>query len=56
MTELEAIAAKMYAERVQERGPAWEQLGSVTKSVWMEMAAATQNDDFFADDNQDFFS
>lgn len=56
MSEVEATAARMYAEAVQERGPAWEQLGDVTKSVWMERAAEMQKDDFFVDDNQDFFS
>ena len=36
--ELEQIAAMLYAQRVQERGPAWEQLGGVTRSVWLERA------------------
>lgn len=41
MTDLEAYAKRMYDTR-QSRAhcPAWEQLGDVTKSVWLEMAAA----------------
>ena len=36
--ELEQLAEMLYAQRVQERGPAWNQLGDVTRSVWLERA------------------
>ena len=36
--ELEQLAEMLYAQRVQERGPAWSQLGDVTRSVWLERA------------------
>ncbi len=32
--ELEQEAAALYAVYAAERGPAWHQLGEVTKSVW----------------------
>jgi hypothetical protein len=38
MTDLEAMAASLYAEGAGERGPAWSQLGGVTRSVWLERA------------------
>lgn len=37
-TDVDALACEMYASRVQERGPAWDQLGETTKSVWREAA------------------
>ncbi len=40
MTEVEVLAQAMYAERAAERGPHWNQLGEVTKSVWREIASA----------------
>jgi len=40
MNAIEALAASLYAERVAERGPAWHQLGAVTRSVWLERAEA----------------
>ena len=36
--ELELIAEMLYTLRAQERGPAWNQLGDVTRSVWLERA------------------
>lgn len=36
--DVEALARRLYAERVAERGPLWDQLGEVTKSVWREIA------------------
>lgn len=38
MIDVEAFAARLYAERVAERGPAWHQLGDVTKGVWRLIA------------------
>lgn len=38
--ELDQEAAMLYGQRVQERGPRWEQLGDVTKSVWREYVLA----------------
>ena len=38
--QVDALAARMYAERAQERGPAWGQLGAVTRAVWRERALA----------------
>lgn len=35
---VEAVARQLYAQRVAERGPAWDQLGEVTKQVWREIA------------------
>ena len=32
--ELDREAAALYATYAAERGPAWNQLGEVTKSVW----------------------
>jgi hypothetical protein len=40
MTDLEQLAAQLYAAGVQERGPAWDQLGEVTRSVWIARAQA----------------
>jgi hypothetical protein len=40
MSDIEALARRMYAEGAAERGPAWDQLGDTTKSVWLERAAA----------------
>lgn len=40
MSDIEVRARQMYAERVAERGPAWEDLGDVTRDVWLERAAA----------------
>lgn len=36
---IEELAQRMYTERAAERGPAWHQLGEVTKNVWREYAA-----------------
>lgn len=36
--QIEALAERMYTERIAERGPRWNQLGEVTKSVWREYA------------------
>lgn len=43
MTDLEARAKALYDGR-QSRAhcPAWELLGDVTKSVWLEMAQAEE--------------
>ncbi len=35
---VDELAARMYAERVQERGPAWADLGETTRNVWREFA------------------
>lgn len=35
---IESMARRMYTERAAERGPAWDQLGAVTRSVWLERA------------------
>lgn len=39
---VEELAREMYTVRVTNRalGPSWDQIGSVTKSVWLEYAAA----------------
>ena len=39
MSDPEALAASLYADGAAERGPAWHQLGAVTRSVWLERAA-----------------
>jgi hypothetical protein len=36
---IDQLAQRMYAERVAERGPRWDQLGDVTRGVWLERAA-----------------
>lgn len=36
----ETLAQWMYEAGAQERGPAWHQIGEVTKSVWRERVAA----------------
>ena len=36
----EAMAAALYRAGAAERGPAWEDLGGVTRSVWLERAEA----------------
>lgn len=36
--ENEARAQAMYHARAAERGPRWDQLSDVTKSVWRELA------------------
>ena len=36
--ELEQIAEMLYTQAAQGRGPAWNQLGDVTRSVWLERA------------------
>lgn len=38
MIDVEDLARLLYAERVAERGPRWDQLGEVTKLVWRERA------------------
>jgi hypothetical protein len=38
MSELELMAKALYESKVPV-GPSWEQLGNVTKSVWLERAA-----------------
>ena len=40
MSQIELLARSMYAERCAERGPRWDQLGDVTRSVWMDYARA----------------
>ena len=40
MDYFEMLAEMMYAERVAERGPAWRDLGDVTRAVWIERAMA----------------
>jgi hypothetical protein len=55
VTETEARAAALYHAAAQERGPTWDQLGAVTRSVWLERAQATGNDDLFDDSNDEFF-
>jgi hypothetical protein len=40
MDYFEMLAEAMYAERVAERGPAWRDLGDVTRAVWIERAMA----------------
>lgn len=40
--DIEWEAAALYAECVAERGPRWEQIGEVTKSVWREYVIAGQ--------------
>lgn len=39
LPEIEQLARRLYAEGAGERGPAWDLLGDVTKSVWRERAA-----------------
>lgn len=36
---LTQLAQALYAQRVAERGPRWDQLGDVTRGVWLERAA-----------------
>ena len=38
MTYLEALAAELYTEAAVPQGPPWDQLGDVTRSVWIERA------------------
>lgn len=38
LPDIEQLARRLYTERVAERGPTWEQLGEVTRSVWREIA------------------
>lgn len=45
MTWDEVMAAKLYAQRVAERGPTWEHLGAVTKLVWIGYVLAGQEPD-----------
>ena len=40
ISEAEELARVLYARGAGERGPKWEQLGDVTKSVWRARAAA----------------
>jgi len=40
----EMLAEMMYTERVAERGPAWAQIGDVTRGVWIEMAMKAYTD------------
>lgn len=49
MTALEALARRMYTERAAERGPRWEQLGDVTRSVWLGYAQAVLDAELYGD-------
>lgn len=41
MSDLEAYAKRMYdARQSRAHCPAWEQLGDVTRGLWLEMAQA----------------
>ncbi len=41
MSEIEALAKHLWdTGQHRPHAPAWEQLGDVTKSVWLERAAA----------------
>lgn len=40
MSDIETLARAMYTERCVPQGPPWEQLGEVTRNVWLERAAA----------------
>lgn len=46
MNEIEALAAKLYTQRCTPQGPPWEQLGDVTRGVWLEKAQAELYGDF----------
>lgn len=37
--DIEQEAEALYEQCVQERGPRWEQLSDVTRSVWREYVA-----------------
>lgn len=39
--ELEARAKKLYQTSPNQVKPTWDQIGEVTKGVWMEMVAST---------------
>lgn len=39
---LDTEASLLYHERIYERGPKWEQLGEVTKSLWRGYVLAGQ--------------
>jgi hypothetical protein len=43
MTDLEKLARKLYRSCTTGSAPAWELLGPVTKSVWLERAQAKLN-------------
>lgn len=45
MSEVEALAAQMYTQRCVPQGPPWDQLGEVTRSVWLEKAEAILYED-----------
>lgn len=40
MTDLERLARDLYTKRCVPQGPPWEQLGDVTRGVWIEIAQA----------------
>ena len=42
---LDEEARVLYEQRVAERGPRWDQIGEVTKSVWREYVLAGQLSD-----------
>lgn len=46
MSEVEALAAKMYTQRCVPQGPPGGHLGDVTRSVWLEKAQAELYGDF----------
>jgi hypothetical protein len=35
MTWYEIAAARLYTQRAAERGPPWDQLGEITRLVWI---------------------
>lgn len=43
--QVDSEAAALYQQRVAERGPPWEQLGDITKSVWRERVLDGQSAD-----------
>lgn len=38
MSEAEDLARALYTQRCTPQGPPWDQLGDVTRAVWIEIA------------------